>query len=64
MICTILNIYYNLIQSGPGGSITDMKFDQNERNILYRTSIDSTVSRIDFEHSGNSLTYMNHDSYT
>ena len=35
------------MQSGPGGSVTAMKFDKKRENSLYISSLDGTVSRRD-----------------
>jgi hypothetical protein len=48
---------------GAGGSITAMQFDDKDMNILYRTSIDSTVKRLNLADKNSSLTYFDFNNY-
>jgi hypothetical protein len=40
-----------------------MKFDECEPFTVYRTSIDSSVQRVDFENSSNSKVYHDFKNY-
>lgn len=50
------------LQGGAGYSVTAMKFDQDKINVLYRASIDCTVSKVDLV-NGETTKFYDTDDY-